>query len=244
MEHTSYGPPQGDHNKLATGFMMIFKNFKRISPVVHASVSYATGAIYSTVGDLYKWHQALQKRKFLSEQSLAAAYKKDKGNYGYGWFTDSLYNRQRVSHDGNIPGFKSNINRFPQDDVCVIALSNSNNSGVGGLVRNMVNIMYHQPLTTPFAGLPVIQITDSIRRAYAGNYRFKKDDPALVTVNVKDEKLLMTIATEPAFELLPVGKDVFKSGEARIEFKRNNMGHIQGIWMFSKGEMAQVTKMD
>ena len=244
MEHTTYGPPQGDHNKLATGYMMSYKNFKRISPVVHASVSYATGAIYSTVGDLYKWHQALQKKKFLTEQSLTAAYKKDKGSYGYGWFTDSLYNRQRVSHDGNIPGYKSNINRFPQDDVCVIALSNSNNSGVGGLVRNMVNIMYHQPLSTPFARLPVIQITDSIRKEYAGNYRFKKDDPTLVTVNVKDDKLIMTIAAEPAFELLPVAKDVFKSGEARIEFKRNNTGRIQQIWLFSKGELAQVTKMD
>jgi hypothetical protein len=104
--------------------------------------------------------------------------------------------------------------------------------------------MYHQPLTTPFAGLPVIPITDSLRREYSGNYRFKKDDPALVTVNVKDEKLLMTIAAEPTFELLPVGKDVFKSGEARIEFKRNITGHVQQIWLFSKGEMAQVTRMD
>lgn len=72
--------------------------------------------------------------------------------------------------------------------------------------------MYHQPLSTTFAGLPVIPITDSIRREYTGSYRLKKDDPTQVVVNVKDDKLLMTIATEPAFELLPVGKDVFKSG--------------------------------
>lgn len=244
MEHTGYGPPQGNYNKLATGYMMIYKNFTRTSLVVHASIAYATGAIYSTVGDLYKWHQALQQKKFLTEQTLTAAYKKDKGNYGYGWFTDTLYGRQRVSHDGNIPGYKSNINRFPQDDVCVIALSNSNNSSVGGLVRNVVNILYHQPLPPSFAELPVIQITDSLKREYAGDYRFKKDDPTLVTVKVMDDKLLMTIAAEPAFEILPVAKDVFKSGDARIEFKRNNTGQIQQIWLFSKGELAQVNKMD
>ncbi|HEY1202679.1 MAG TPA: serine hydrolase, partial [Niastella sp.] len=244
MEHTSYGPPQGNYNKLATGYMMIYKNFKRTSPVVQASVSYATGAIYSTVGDLYKWHKALQQKKFLTEQTLTAAYKKDKGNYGYGWFTDSLYGRQRVSHDGNIPGYKSNINRFPQDDVCVIALSNSNNSGVGGLVRNVVNILYHQPLPPSFAELPVIQMADSAKKAYEGVYRFRKEDTNQITVNVQDDKLLMTIAAQPATELLPVAKDVFRSGDARIEFKRNNMGRIQGIWLFSKGEMAQVTKID
>ena len=244
MEHTSYGPPQGNYNKLATGYMMSYKNFKRTSPVVHASVSYATGAIYSTVGDLYKWHQALQQKKFLTEQTLATAYKKDKGNYGYGWITDSLYGRQRVSHDGNIFGYKSNINRFPQDDVCVIALSNSNNSGVGGLVRSMVNVLYHQPLPPTFANLPVIKMADSAKKAYEGVYRFRKEDTNQITVNVKDDRLMMTIASQPAIELLPVAKDVFKWGDARIEFKRNNAGGIQHIWLYSKGELAQVTRME
>lgn len=244
MEHTSYGPPPRNQTQLATGYMMYYKNFKRASLVVHPSISYATGAIYSTVSDLYKWHQALQKKKFLTEQSLTVAYTKDKGNYGYGWFTDSIYNRQRVSHDGNIHGYKSNINRFPQDDICVIALSNSNNSGVGGLVRNIVNILYHQPLTPSFADLPVLQIPVTAKQEYEGIYRFKKEDTLQVTVQVKDEKLLLTIASNAPIEILPVGKDVFKSGDARFEFKRNMRGRIQQIWMFSKGELAQVTKMD
>jgi CubicO group peptidase (beta-lactamase class C family) len=244
MEHTTYGPPQGNHSKLATGYNMYYKNFRLVSPVVHSSISYATGAIYSTVSDLYKWHQALQGRKFLSQQTLAAAYKRDKGNYGYGWFTDSLYGRQRVSHDGNIHGYKSNINRFPQDDICVIALSNSNGSGVGGIVRNVVNILYHQPLPKPFAELPVIPITDSAKKEYAGNYSFKKEGAPQVTVYIKEDKLMMTIVSNPAIEILPVFKDVFKSGEARMEFKRDKEGRVQHIWIFNKGEHAQVSRID
>ncbi|HUP11577.1 MAG TPA: hypothetical protein VM187_05185 [Niastella sp.] len=104
--------------------------------------------------------------------------------------------------------------------------------------------MCHQPLPPAFSNLPVIQLAGSAKKDYEGAYRFKKDDPTLVTVNVKGSKVLMKIATDTAFELLPVGKDIFKSGEARIEFKRNNTGRIQQIWLFSKGELAQVNKMD
>jgi hypothetical protein len=63
-------------------------------------------------------------------------------------------------------------------------------------------------------------------------------------VYIKDNSLFMTVGNQPAFEILPVFKDVFKSGEARIEFKRNNVGRVQEILLFSKGEMAQVFKLD
>jgi CubicO group peptidase (beta-lactamase class C family) len=244
LDQTSYGPPKNKNLHVGTGYMMCYKNFQRSSFVVDPSISYATGAIYSTVTDLYKWHQVLQKNKFLSKRSLLAAYTHDKGPYGYGWFTDSLYGRQRVSHDGNIPGYKSNINRFPQDDVCVIALSNANNSGVGGIVRNIVNILYHQPLTKPFADQPVIQLTEDVKKEYPGIYKWRKEDTVQATVYLKDSSLFMTLGNQPAFEMLPVFKDVFKAGEARIEFRRNKEQRIAEIWIFNKGEMAQVSKME
>ncbi|OQP63490.1 hypothetical protein A3860_24420 [Niastella vici] len=244
MDHTSYGPPQSNDLRKATGYMMYYKNFQRASFAVHPSVSYATGAIYSTVNDLYIWHKALQGKKFLSESSLSAAYKRDKGRYGYGWFVDSLYGKLRVSHDGNIPGYKSNINRFPQDDICVIALSNANNNSVGAIVRNAVNVLYHQPLDKPFAELPVIQMPMSDKAAYTGIYKWRKEDSDQVTVFLKDSSLFMTIGSNAAIEIQPVFKDVFKSGKARFEFHRNNEGSIKEIWLFNKGELAQVTKIE
>lgn len=244
MKQTSYGPPQNNQLGTATGYMMYFKNFQHPSFVVHPSISYATGAIYSTVKDLFIWHQALQTNKFLSRQSLEAAYRKDKGNYGYGWFTDTLYGQQRVSHDGNIPGYKANINRFPKDDICVIALSNSNNSAVGGLVRNTVNILYHQPLAKSFADRPAIHLSDSIKKEYTGIYKFRKEDSVQVKVYMKDSSLFMAVSNQPSFEIFPVFKDVFRSGESRFEFKRNKEQRISQIWLFSKGELAQVSKQD
>jgi CubicO group peptidase (beta-lactamase class C family) len=244
MDHTSYGPPQNNRLTMATGYWMYYKNFQRASLVVHPSISYATGAIYSTVKDLYKWHRALQSNKFLSEQSLKAAYQRENGKYGYGWFSDSLYGRQRVSHDGNIHGYKSNLNRFPDDDLCVIALSNANNSLVGSIVRDVVNILYHQRLTRPFAEQPVLHLSEEVKNNYTGIYKFRKEDSVQVTVFMKDSSLFMTLANQPAFEILPVFKDVFRGGEARIEFMRNREQRISQISLYIKGELAQATRVD
>jgi CubicO group peptidase (beta-lactamase class C family) len=241
MHHSSFGPSETDTTNLAKGYMMYYKNFKRPSTSVHPSISYATGAIYSTVEDLFKFHKALQKGRFLSEKSLQAAYKKDKGIYGYGWFTDSLYGKQRVSHDGNITGFKSNVNRFPEDDFCVIALSNSNNSSVGGMVRNIINIVYHQPFSKSFADQPIINMADSLKKEYTGAYRFRQEDSVLVSLKGTD--LYIHLPGQQVLKILPVNKNVFRSGTIRIEFKRNNLGDIEALMVFGHGEILGANKV-
>jgi CubicO group peptidase (beta-lactamase class C family) len=244
MHHSSFGPPKATNTRLAKGYMMYYKNFKMPGISVHPSISYATGAVYSTVEDLYKWHIALQNGKFLSAKSLETAYKKDKGFYGYGWFTDSLYGRQRVSHDGNITGYKSNINRFPQDHVCVIALSNANNSGVGGMVRNLVNIVYQQPFSKSFADQPAINMPDSLKKEYTGVYKFRKEDSVQVMVRLQDADLFIIIPGKQELKMLPLNKNVFKSGAVRIEFMRNKQSKIEQMMIFCNGEIMGVQKIN
>ena len=243
MKNTSYGPDL-KNGALAQGYNMYFKNFQNPSIKVHPSISYATGAVYSTTEDLYKWHRALQGRKFLSKASLAEMYKRDKGPYGYGWFTDSLYQKQRVSHDGQIHGYKSNINRFPAYDVCVVALSNSNNAGVGGMVRNLVNIIYQKPLSKTYAEQPVIAMVDSLKQQYQATYRFSQKDSMKVTVKLRDSKLLLSIAGQPDFEIYPVSKDRFKSENTRVEFMRNNQGKVAQIYIYRGGEFWGLNKWE
>lgn len=244
MRHSSYGLPAETDPRLAKGYIMYYKNFTNPAVKVHPSISYATGAIYSTAEDLYIWHKALQSGKFLSHESLQAAYKKDKGNYGYGWFTDTLFGKQRVSHDGNIAGYKANINRMPEDDVCVIALSNANNSSVGGMVRNIVNILYRQPLSKTFAEQPVITMPDSVKKEFTGIYKFRQEDSLKVLVRLKGNNLFVAMDNHPEFEIFAVNKNQFKSGEARIEFTRNNQGKIEQLLMYKKGEIMGVRKVE
>ena len=50
-------------------------------------------------------------------------------NYGFGWFLDPYLDPQkkahkRMSHDGGTIGFRTTIQRFPDDQLTVIVLAN------------------------------------------------------------------------------------------------------------------------
>jgi CubicO group peptidase (beta-lactamase class C family) len=54
------------------------------------SIPFAAGALYSTVGDLYIWDQALNSDRILSQKSKDQMFTPFKQNYAYGWGVDSL----------------------------------------------------------------------------------------------------------------------------------------------------------
>ena len=241
MSHTSFGPP-ADSADLAKGYAMYFKNFQRATAPVHPTISYSTGAIYSTTGDLLKWHKALVSGNFLSNQSISAMYHRGKGNYRFGWFTDSLYSRQRVSHDGNIHGYKSNINRFPVENTCVIALSNANNSSVGSIVRNIVNIICDQPFSASLVDAKEISLPDSLKAAYTGTYRYGSSENQKISVNLENNTLVLQIPGNKEMKLEALNANVFRSGSARIEFSGPVKGQYSQVMLFNKGEFLGGTK--
>jgi CubicO group peptidase (beta-lactamase class C family) len=42
----------------------------KVATIIDSSASFAAGAIYSTVGDLFRWHEGLQGYKIVSKVSL------------------------------------------------------------------------------------------------------------------------------------------------------------------------------
>jgi CubicO group peptidase (beta-lactamase class C family) len=86
------------------------------------------GNIYSTVGDLLLWDQALRNGKILIPALLQEAYtpaivqEKPKMVYGFGWIINEP--GKKVSHSGSWNGFKNNIVRDLQNGYTLISLSN------------------------------------------------------------------------------------------------------------------------
>lgn len=95
------------------------------------------GGIYSSVEDLVKWDRALREHTLFSEAEMRPALtpvqptqgpaKYGDGstvNYGFGWGLDPYRNRKRIFHDGETIGFRTTIQRFPDDELTVIVLAN------------------------------------------------------------------------------------------------------------------------
>jgi len=95
------------------------------------------GGIYSSLDDLEKWDRALRNHTLLTEKEMQPALtpveptggpsKFPDGTsvtYGFGWFLDPYRGHQRMSHDGGTIGFRTTIQRFPNDALTIIILAN------------------------------------------------------------------------------------------------------------------------
>jgi CubicO group peptidase (beta-lactamase class C family) len=101
------------------------------------SATLGDGGIYSSLDDLAKWDRALREHTLLSEAEMQPALtpvhptngsaQSEDGkpvSYGFGWFLDPYKGHRRMSHDGSTMGFRTTIQRFPDDKLTVIVLAN------------------------------------------------------------------------------------------------------------------------
>ena len=95
------------------------------------------GGIYTSIDDLENWDRALGAHTLLTETEMQPALtpvqptsgpaKSQSGknlSYGFGWFLDPYHGHRRMSHDGETIGFRTTIQRFPDDNLTVIVLAN------------------------------------------------------------------------------------------------------------------------
>jgi CubicO group peptidase (beta-lactamase class C family) len=99
---------------------------------IDMSVPFSAGGIYSTVEDMYHWNEALATDgKLLSSASLKEMFTEypeathEGQHYGYGVVISRLkFGRLLYYHGGGVEGFSSSIQRYPNDRVCIVILSN------------------------------------------------------------------------------------------------------------------------
>ena len=132
---------------------------------------------------------------------------------------------------------------MPDQDICIIALSNSNTSAVGGMVRNIIHILFNKPLQKTFAEQPVISFADSLLNEFTGKYLMHENDTMGVQISLHQSSLTVRVQNQQAFIIYPVGKNVFKSDDKRIEFRRNSKGEIEFVFMYVKDEFLAARKI-
>ena len=112
------------------------------------SATLGDGGVYSSLEDLAKWDEALRVNELLSpartQPALTPAKRADgsatrwppgprSGDnlapgepvaYGFGWFLDPWRGHARTWHHGSTSGFRSVIERFPDDGLTVVILAN------------------------------------------------------------------------------------------------------------------------
>jgi D-alanyl-D-alanine carboxypeptidase len=109
---------------------------------------FSAGAIVSTVGDLAKWNAALDAGQLLTPATEAAMWTPIRLNngsthdYGFGWYLSPLEGRRNIGHSGSTSGFSASFQRFPDDRLTVIVLTNSNEQGIGTKTAKAIALVY------------------------------------------------------------------------------------------------------
>ena len=112
---------------------------------------FAAGAIASTVGDLAKWNAALDGDRLLnaaSKEQMWTPVKLNDGKtrtYGFGWYVDAVEGHKNIGHGGSTSGFSASIQRYPDDGLAVIILTNTDEGIATTLARKVATFFFTRP---------------------------------------------------------------------------------------------------
>ncbi|RFS14383.1 serine hydrolase domain-containing protein [Emticicia sp. C21] len=116
-------------------------------------------SVVSTVNDLYLWDKMLYESTIVSRKTLEKAFASDKftnqddmygkKGYGFGWFVSENEGKKIIQHDGGFGGFRSYIERQPEQHSTIIFISNVRHSITGELREGINNILEGKSYTVP-----------------------------------------------------------------------------------------------
>jgi len=144
VAHRAYG-----HTKTADGWSETDQS--------STSATLGDGGVYTSLDDLEKWDAALSAHTLLTAKEMepaltavaaanGAPLQQMDGSpaplYGFGWFLDPYRGHRRYSHYGETVGFRNSIQRFPDDRLTVIVLSNRAEVDAPALAESVADLYF------------------------------------------------------------------------------------------------------
>lgn len=176
MRNSGFDLNQNVIKKRASGYTYGPFGLENAAFINMGSTPGASGALYSTVEDMFLWDRALYTDQLLKKEyrdlmftpnrdvpEVKAAGGRPQSNYGYGW---QIYSRKHpvtkrstkiINHGGAINGFRAMENRLVDDDAFVIVLCNQGDmmgstdvwNSVLRLSGELIHVVTDQPYRMP-----------------------------------------------------------------------------------------------
>lgn len=202
----------------ASGYQPAGKDGYENAPYLDWSNKTGNGSLYSTLDDLWRFDRALGSDKILKPATRAKYYVEGRGNR-YGWFNRKSLGHRVMSSNGRSPGFTAELDRFIDDGVTIIVLSNSYATvSQEPIAKGIAAICFGQQPETP--AMEPVSISQAKLKSFAGDYQF---GPEYFVPNAKAKLttgsgyLLLQIA-DFRTPLVPLASGEF--------LERNFFGHV------------------
>ena len=218
MEHTGFDFVRLKSTDKAIGYSKYTKKIKESSIPWDSTATYSAGSLYSTVEDLYKWHNGLLKYKVYNEASLEKATTPFLEGYGLGCWIDSIYDQKVVSHGGNISGFTGYFGRIQEEDVSIIILNNIFNRQIETIGLSILAILYDKP----YSYFDEIKLSTNSLDRYIGEYEVNSNYKVKITRTTN--QLFLQRNNGAVIAIYPYKENTFfqKDDDITIAFKVEN----------------------
>ena len=241
-------PPAG----IALGYSMAAG---KATPALDWDMSWAggAGALYSTVGDLFRWSEALFGGQVVPAEAIkrmTTAVKLPPGvdgmSYGYGLVMSTLNRLPAIGHGGGLNGWSSDLTRLPDQNCTVIALANALPPVAGRAPAAVTRNMAAKFLEADIAQLPPPQEDPAVDKKtyadYAGRYSYPG---AVMTVTTENDRLFTQITGQPRFELFPSAPDAFflKIVDAQLVFQRDEKREVTAVQHSQGGKSFRAARV-
>lgn len=238
MKHTGVYQNAAPPVEMASGYSMADG---KAAPALDWDMSRAggAGALYSTVGDLFLWNEALFNGKVLQENSFKAMITPvklpegvDGMSYGFGLALSTVSRLPVISHSGGLNGWSSDLIRFPEPRCTVIALANALPPVAGFEPSTVTRQIAAKLLEDEIGKLPPAAVDATadpkIYPEFIGRYRYPN---AELTVSVVKDHLFAQLTGQDSYEIFPAAKDEFfwKITDAKITFLRDDTGKVNAV---------------
>jgi len=197
------------------------------------------GGIHSTVGDMYRWHLALEGDRILGAQEkekLLKPYVQEGGgshaSYAYGWGIVTTQRKTRLAtHNGGNGIFEADFRRYLDEDIVIFIASNAEVSGtaVGGRVARLV---FGVDVTPP----PKVAPLDAkALERYAGTYRTREG--STFEIRRRGDSLELVAPGQAALDALTCADDAARKVSEALN--RRTGAVLQAA---AKGDYAPIQK--
>lgn len=235
MQSSGFDYTKLNNQQKATGYSQLVDEMNTPAPSIDSTISFASGSIYTTTADLYKFQQGMQTHAIISKSTLEKASTPFKNNYGYGFEIDSIAGKKIIGHSGSIHGFVSNLVWVPGENTVVILLNNVTSPHLGKITHSIISLLYDQPYELPIVKT-AITVPEKTLEQYTGVYEIAPQ--FAITISLVNGALIGTPQGQESRILHPEKEDLFflKEVDGQFKFSRNEQNEITEVTLFQGGK--------
>jgi CubicO group peptidase (beta-lactamase class C family) len=254
MENTGYDQPSPVPG-LAQGYRGNAQDYQSV-PSTHPTTAQGAGGLYSTVGDLARWNQALfgnlpGDRAVLSEAAIAAMTSPQVSvdmaaapdlYYGYGLVINNQLENRLIGHGGGISGFVSSLLYLPEQGTTIVVLSNVESINPEQIATGLAAILLGEPYDLPEA-IDTVTVSAAVLERYVGTYQLAPEFQ--ITITLENGQLFAQGTGQPAIALYPASDTEFfaLAPELRIVFNPAESGTVESLTLIQGGQSSPVPKV-